>query len=79
MNLLFPLEVKYPAGFLYHPDFISLQEEKYLLEEITKIELHTFSFQGFEAKRKVASFGYDYSFEKEIFQRVKTYPLYFIH
>ena len=64
MNTLFPVEPVYPEGFSYFPDFLSADEEMDLLEEISRTELHVFNFQGFEAKRKVASFGYDWSFER---------------
>jgi alkylated DNA repair dioxygenase AlkB len=41
------------------------------------MNLHTFLFQGFEAKRKVASFGYDWSFEKRILSKGKDIPSVF--
>ena len=62
MLSLFPDEPAFPEGFSYIPDFISDTEEKSLLDAISKIELQTFVFQGYEAKRKFASFGFDYSF-----------------
>jgi alkylated DNA repair dioxygenase AlkB len=63
MNTLFPTQPVYPDGFCYTPDFISEQEEIELCNHIRNVELHHFNFQGFQANRKVASFGYDYSFE----------------
>src|SRR4051812_14723574 len=56
-------EAKLPDGFIYVPEFLTEHEENVLLNEISRLELHTFIFQGYEAKRKVASFGYDYSFD----------------
>ena len=76
MNTLFP-EISYPDGFHYFPDFISAEEELALVEEIEKTELHTFMFQGFEAKRKTASFGYDYSFNKRAISKGKPIPAAF--
>ncbi|HLN22266.1 MAG TPA: alpha-ketoglutarate-dependent dioxygenase AlkB [Bacteroidales bacterium] len=52
-----------PEGFEYYPDFISVREEENLLNTISAIELQTFVFQGFTAKRRVASFGFIYSFD----------------
>lgn len=52
-----------PEGFLYYPDFISTKEEDDLLKIISSIELRTFIFQGYTAKRRIASFGYNYSFD----------------
>jgi alkylated DNA repair dioxygenase AlkB len=74
MNTLFPIEPIFPEGFQYTPDFITKEEEKNLLAEITKTELHIFSFQGYEAKRKVASFGYDWNFEQRRLLKGKEIP-----
>src|SRR3982750_4463360 len=74
MNTLFPVEPVYPEGFAYYPGFISAAEETHLLAEIEQLSLHTFHFQGYEAKRKVASFGYDWSFEKRVLSKGKEIP-----
>jgi alkylated DNA repair dioxygenase AlkB len=74
MDTLFPLNPVLPSGFVYVPDFLSPQEEDQLIQLITKIELHKFLFQGHEAKRKVASFGYDYSFDKRILTKGEQIP-----
>lgn len=42
------------------------------------MELHTFTFQGFEAKRKVESFGYDYHFDSRSISKGKEIPQEFI-
>lgn len=63
-EMLFPAGPMFPPGFLYVPQFLTKEEEQAICTAIAGIELHAFQFQGFEAKRKVASFGYDYSFEK---------------
>ena len=77
MSSLFPLEPVFPDGFTYLPDFITEEEERWLLAEVQKIDLHTFVFQGYEAKRKVASFGYDYSFENRALAKGKDIPAAF--
>jgi alkylated DNA repair dioxygenase AlkB len=59
---LFP-EFNVPGGFEYVPDFLNENEEDLLLKSIRQIELHSFQFHRFGAKRRVASFGFDYSFE----------------
>jgi alkylated DNA repair dioxygenase AlkB len=73
---LFPVDP--PPGFKYFPDFITVQEEAYLIHEIRKIDLHPFLFQGFEAKRKTESFGFDYSFDNRKLSKGKTIPSAFI-
>jgi alkylated DNA repair dioxygenase AlkB len=60
---LFPVRLKLPEGFSYYSNFLTMEEEQELISLIAGIELHPMIFQGFEAKRKVASFGYDYSFD----------------
>ncbi len=77
MNTLFPIEPLFPPGFLYYPGFITEAEERALLETISSIELHPFHFHGYEAKRKVASFGYDWSFEKQQLSKGKDIPAAF--
>ncbi len=77
MNTIFPIEPQLPEGFLYIPDFINGLEETELITGISKLELETFIFQGFEAKRKAASFGYDYSFDKKALSKGKDIPSFF--
>lgn len=78
MTTLFPVEPAFPKGFQYHPYFISDAEEQQLLSWIKNIPLHTFLFQGYEAKRRVASFGYDYSFDKRNLTKGKAIPSEFV-
>ena len=77
IETLFPLHPIYPSGFSYIPGFLRLDEETELLKTISTIDLHTFNFQGFEAKRKVASFGFDYSFDKRVLSKGNEIPAEF--
>jgi alkylated DNA repair dioxygenase AlkB len=77
MNTLFSVEPAFPEGFAYTPDFITKDEEMELYKEIQKIELRNFNFQGFTANRKVASFGYDYSFDNGSITKGKDIPTSF--
>ena len=63
VNTLFPLDTNYPEGFTYTNNFITTDEEAQLIGNIKQLELHKFNFHGYTANRKVASFGYDYSFD----------------
>lgn len=78
MNSLFPAEPNFPEGFHYFPEFITEVEEQQLIKAIQEQELHTFLFQGFEAKRKVASFGFDYSFDRRKLSAGKPIPQSFL-
>jgi alkylated DNA repair dioxygenase AlkB len=74
---LFPDENYWPDGFTYRPGFLSLEQEKVLMDHIRELDLSTFVFQGFEAKRKVISFGYDYSFDRRSLSKGREIPDYF--
>lgn len=74
METLFALKPIWPQGFNYFDNFLTATEEAKLIHEIANIELHAFSFQGYEAKRKVASFGYDYNFDKRSLTKGKSIP-----
>ena len=71
---LFPRHSPLPPGFSYLPDFLTVVEENKLLESISKFDLRPMIFQGFEAKRKVISFGYDYSFDRRTLSKGKPIP-----
>jgi alkylated DNA repair dioxygenase AlkB len=75
MNSLFPDEFPvFPPGFKYLPNFLTVEQETDLLEIISHLQLHTFIFQGFEARRKVASFGYDYHFQNRELKKGEPIP-----
>lgn len=74
METLFPLSPILPCGFSYVPRFISVEEENTLMSCIKRLNLRNMEFQGYKAKRKVISFGYDWSFEKRILTTGKTIP-----
>jgi alkylated DNA repair dioxygenase AlkB len=76
MDTLFPMQF-FPPGFTYIPDFLTSSEAQSLYNTISKIELHTFSFQGFEAKRQVASFGHDYNFDQKSISAGQEIPVVF--
>jgi alkylated DNA repair dioxygenase AlkB len=49
-----------PNGFKYAPDFITVEEEGALGEEIGRVEFSTFEMRGVVARRRVAFFGRSY-------------------
>ena len=74
MLTLFPDDNIFPSGFIYKPGFLDQEEEEVLLKAIKNLELHNMIFQGYEAKRKTASFGYDWSFDKRVLTKGKQIP-----
>ncbi|HEY0655714.1 MAG TPA: alpha-ketoglutarate-dependent dioxygenase AlkB [Chryseosolibacter sp.] len=77
MSELFPISLKLPGGFSYHENFLTREEEQHLLNLILGVDLHPMMFQGYEAKRKVASFGFDYNFDNRKLTVGKPIPLEF--
>ncbi len=71
---LFPIKLNLPDGFNYYREFLTIDEENQLLKAIKNIDLHTFMFQGYEAKRKVASFGFDYNFTNRSIKKGNPIP-----
>lgn len=57
-DVLFDVDV--PNGFHYRDDFITVDEEASLVEEIGGIEFSTFEMRGVVARRRVAFFGQSY-------------------
>lgn len=77
MQTLFSILPNLPSGFHYYPGFITEQEENELVALIQKYPLHNMVFQGFEAKRKVMSFGYDYHFNNRTLTEGEPIPAEF--
>lgn len=78
MHTLFDILPLLPEGFTYYPDFISQAAETSLIAEISHLDLHTFTFQGYEAKRRVASFGKDWNFETQRLSEGRAIPQTFM-
>ena len=77
MNTLFPVTTVFPPGFTYIDDFISEEEEDMLCRIISRLTLKTFVFRGYEAKRKVMSYGYDYHFDSRSISKGEAIPAEF--
>jgi alkylated DNA repair dioxygenase AlkB len=71
---LFSAEANYPEGFNYLDNFISSDEEQFLVQYIHSLPLKTFLFRGYPAKRKVASYGYDYHFDSRTIKPGEKIP-----
>ena len=53
-----------PEGFAYAGDFVAAEEERVILAAIRELELKPFEFRGFLGKRRTASFGLHYDFNR---------------
>jgi DNA oxidative demethylase len=52
-----------PEGFYYYPDFLSVAEERALMEQIIMLDFSEVRMHGVTAKRRVAHFGWVYGYE----------------
>lgn len=71
---LFDLPPLTPAGFNYQEEFLSREQEQALLETVQSLALKPLIFKGYEAKRKVQSYGYDYHFDSRKISPGKEVP-----
>jgi alkylated DNA repair dioxygenase AlkB len=52
-----------PEGFLYRPDFLTLDEQRRLVDEIGGLEFHDVRMHGVVARRRVIQYGWKYAFD----------------
>lgn len=71
---LFEKPAGLPAGLDYSPDLLSPGEERALVTRVAELAFRTFEFHGFEAKRRVVSFGHRYNFGAEKLQDADLMP-----
>jgi alkylated DNA repair dioxygenase AlkB len=57
------MDEQLPGGFHYIPEFLTEDEEAALLGIIVSLDFREFAIRGVTAKRRVAHFGWHYSFE----------------
>ena len=65
---------RFPDGFRYAPEVIDAAEERALLEEVQALPFRDFEFQGFTAKRRVISFGWQYDFDARRLSKADDIP-----
>jgi alkylated DNA repair dioxygenase AlkB len=51
-----------PEGFVYQPEFLSIEEERALLDGIARLPLEQAKYKDYTARRRIAYFGHDYDF-----------------
>jgi alkylated DNA repair dioxygenase AlkB len=61
-SALFDEPAALPNGLLFVPEFLSLDEERALLEGIRALDLREAQYKEYTAKRRIASFGAEYDF-----------------
>lgn len=63
-----------PEGFLYRPEFISVEEEDHFLAEIAQLEFRAFDFHGYIAKRRIVEYGFEYDFSSRQAETARPLP-----
>jgi alkylated DNA repair dioxygenase AlkB len=65
-----------PEGFAYRQDAISHNEEDRLLREIEPLPFKEYQFHGFEGRRRVVSFGWQYDWTQRKALPADPIPLF---
>jgi alkylated DNA repair dioxygenase AlkB len=65
-----------PDGFVYRPEFISIEEENDLLREIANLKFQPFDFHGYIAKRRIVEYGFEYDFTSRQAQTARPLPAF---
>lgn len=75
---LFDLPAQVPAdlpeGLVYRPEFISREEEAALADWLASLPFEPFQFQGYEGRRQVVSFGWQYDFSRSHLLKADDVP-----
>ena len=63
-----------PEGFVYRRDFLSADEERAIAAKLAELPFEPFQFRGYEARRRVHSFGYRYDFNAQRLEEADPIP-----
>ena len=63
-----------PDGFAYRPEFLSPAEEAQLAAWLATLPFEAFQFRGYEGKRRVVSFGWQYDFTRSHLVKADDMP-----
>lgn len=69
-----PIGPVLPEGFVYQPEFLSVAEERDLANWLATLPFQPFQFRGYEGKRRVISFGWQYDFTKSHLTKADDMP-----
>lgn len=69
-----PAPMSLPEGFVYEPEFLSRDEEADLVAWLALLPFQPFQFRGYEARRRVISFGWQYDFTRSHLEKADDMP-----
>jgi alkylated DNA repair protein (DNA oxidative demethylase) len=67
-----------PEGFIYFPNFISLEEEKKIINNLSHLSWQEVKMYGVIAKRKVIHYGLDYTYNSRTVNPTDPPPSYIV-
>jgi alkylated DNA repair dioxygenase AlkB len=65
-----------PDGFRYEPEFLSPEDERRLLDDLSALPFREFEFHGYLGKRRVVSFGWQFDFNTNELRRIDDIPAF---
>ena len=71
---LFDLPPALPEGFVYRRDFIGRGEEEELAGWLETLPFKAFEFRGYEGRRQVVSYGWQYDFNRSHLLKADDIP-----
>lgn len=71
---LFDAPPDLPEGFVYRPGFLTAEEERAIAGELAGLPFEPFQFRGYEARRRVVSFGWKYDFTRTRLEEAEPIP-----
>jgi alkylated DNA repair dioxygenase AlkB len=78
LTLFEPPHPKLPEGFRYVPEFLSIAEERALVQSMQPLPFKEFEFQGFVGKRCVLSYGWRYDFNGGGLSKTEDVPAFLL-
>ena len=74
MDLFGAPQPTWPDGFRYEAEVIDAATETRMLEQVRALPFREFEFQGYTAKRRVISFGWQYDFDARRLHKADDMP-----
>jgi alkylated DNA repair dioxygenase AlkB len=75
---LFEAQSQLPDGFRYASELLTREAEREFVRELGALPLSVFKFQGFRGKRRVRSFGWEYSFNDRVLRPAEPLPSFLL-
>ena len=71
---LFDLPPRLPQGMAYRPEFIGRAEERELADWLATLPFRAFEFRGYQGRRQVVSYGWQYDFNRSHLLKADDIP-----